>query len=639
MNRSRNTVIVLIALSAVLALVGTAMRWRAERNSRMVGIALDDQQVLQIAADSASSPLSVLNSLRRAGATSLSVTEQSVEDLILTGDIQWHVPNALTVSNSNLLQRLNSRMNGQIVWSEKPGKPSAGKILLSAPAPQGGWVSFQTATSPGVLRMLMVGLDRRMVIAAQKTGLQVIARLRNSPVASKAYIRARLDDAVACGASVVIFNADEVLGFRDLISYTAVQMKSRELLYGSVEMGKQKGDMALTAKMADRMVRVHSIPAAEMGTLTPGEMLDRFERAAKERNIRLCYVRVPSVTDEDAAAGTVDFISSLKASLEKSGMGVGRPKPVLDPFVPTVLNALAGAGGLVALLLLIELLLVLPGGTMLPVLVYLLGAVLGLTGETGLKVCALAAAIALPSLGIISVKLTLECRCSPITHALKLLTSMVAWSLVGALLIVGCLANLDFMIKANQFAGIKFAHLAPILAAGWYWGLNVYECQNPKQLGLRLKALWKSIAAYPITVGLASGLLVGLVLIAVVLMRTGNEPGVGVSSLEMKFRSLLEWVMVVRPRTKEFMIGHPAMLLALTLATLGRPKWWWMPFLLLGALGQASLVNTFCHIHTPLGISVLRMGYGVLLGCIIGYMFSRLAVKGIEKAEAQAGNE
>ena len=395
----------------------------------------------------------------------------------------------------------------------------------------------------------------------------------------------------------------------------------------------------MTAKMRECMVRVHSIPSAEMGTLTPVEMLDRFERAAKERNIRLCYVRIPSVTDEDPTTGMVGFVNSLKAALEQGGMGVGRPKPVLNPSVPPVVNALAGAGGLVALLLLVEMLLVLPGGSTLPVLAYLLGAVLGLSGGTGLKVCALAAAIALPSLGIINAKLTQKCHCSPIGRAWKLMLSMLVWSLVGALLVVGCLANLDFMTKANQFAGIKFAHLAPILATAWYWGLNVNECKNTKELGERLKALWKSIAAYPITVGLAGGLLLGLVIIALVLMRTGNEPGVGVSPIEMKFRSLLEWVMVVRPRTKEFMVGHPAMFIALVLAAMGRAKWWWMPLLLLGALGQASLVNTFCHIHTPLGISILRMLYGVLLGTAIGYFVSRFIVKGVTKSEAQAGRE
>ncbi len=639
MNKSRNSAIVLIIISAIFALVGTAMRWRAERDSRMVGIAVDDQQVLQIAADSSFSPLSILNRLRQAGATSVSISEQSVEDLLLSGDVMWRAPNALMVANTNLLQRLNTRLGGQYGWSAKLGKPAQGKVMLSAQAPQGGWVSFQANTTPAQLRVLMVGLDRRMVAAAQQSGLQVVARLRNSPVATKAYIRMRLDDAVACGAAVVIFNADEILGFRDLIGYTSEQMKARELMYGTIEMGKQKGDMALTAKMRDRTVRVHSIPSAEMGTLTPEEMVDRFERAAKERNIRLCYVRIPSVTDEDAMAGMSNFVSQLRDGIMKGGLAVGRPKPVVNPSVPPVVNALAGAGGLVALILLIETLLVLPGNAMLPFLVFLLGAVLGLTGETGLKVCALAAAIALPSLGLIAIKLTQECRCSPIQHALKLFGSMVLWSLLGALLIVGCLANLDFMIKANQFAGIKFAHLAPILATAWYWGLNVNECKNTKQLVDRLKAFWKSIAGYPITIGLAGGLLIGLALIAIVLMRTGNEPGVGVSPIEMKFRSLLEWVMVVRPRTKEFLVGHPAMFVALTLAALGRPKWWWLPLLLLGALGQASLLNTFCHIHTPLGISVLRMVYGVILGGVIGYVLSRLAVKGVEKAEALAGNE
>ena len=78
------------------------------------------------------------------------------------------------------------------------------------------------------------------------------------------------------------------------------------------------------------------------------------------------------------------------------------------------------------------------------------------------------------------------------------------------------------------------------------------------------------------------------------------------------------------------------MVLAITLAALGRPKWWWMPLLLLGALGQASLVNTFCHIHTPLAISFIRMVYGVVLGAIIGCILSRFAVYSINKAEAKS---
>ena len=43
-----------------------------------------------------------------------------------------------------------------------------------------------------------------------------------------------------------------------------------------------------------------------------------------------------------------------------------------------------------------------------------------------------------------------------------------------------------------------------------------------------------------------------------------------------------------------------------------------MPFFLVGALGQVSLLNTFCHLHTPLPVSLWRALLGVAIGAIIG---------------------
>jgi hypothetical protein len=36
------------------------------------------------------------------------------------------------------------------------------------------------------------------------------------------------------------------------------------------------------------------------------------------------------------------------------------------------------------------------------------------------------------------------------------------------------------------------------------------------------------------------------------------------------------------------------------------------------------MVNTFCHLHTPLVISALRVGYGVVFGLIAAVIIKRL---------------
>ena len=39
---------------------------------------------------------------------------------------------------------------------------------------------------------------------------------------------------------------------------------------------------------------------------------------------------------------------------------------------------------------------------------------------------------------------------------------------------------------------------------------------------------------------------------------------------------------------------------------------------LLACVGQVSLVNTFCHLHTPLYVSFLRTGHGHWIGAAVG---------------------
>jgi hypothetical protein len=82
-------------------------------------------------------------------------------------------------------------------------------------------------------------------------------------------------------------------------------------------------------------------------------------------------------------------------------------------------------------------------------------------------------------------------------------------------------------------------------------------------------------------------------------------------------RALLDQYLVTRPRFKEFLIGHPLMIVGLALAVTGR-RAWALPVFLAGAIGQVSLLNTFCHLHTPLFVSVLRALLGFAIGAVLG---------------------
>ena len=79
-------------------------------------------------------------------------------------------------------------------------------------------------------------------------------------------------------------------------------------------------------------------------------------------------------------------------------------------------------------------------------------------------------------------------------------------------------------------------------------------------------------------------------------------------------RQLLDRILGVRPRTKEFLIGHPLMLILLYFGY----ELKLFPLVMVGTIGQVSIINTYAHIHTPLNISFLRTFHGLWIGILIG---------------------
>jgi hypothetical protein len=205
--------------------------------------------------------------------------------------------------------------------------------------------------------------------------------------------------------------------------------------------------------------------------------------------------------------------------------------------------------------------------------------------------------------------------------AVGALKGIVVASLItaaGIAQVVGLLSMRTFMLKANQFLGIKAAHAIPILIIGGaaIFGLPRLNGTWRKEL-LALKERAAAFFGEPMRVGQLLLALTALAVLLMIVARTGNEPGVGVSGVELKFRSLLDRALPVRPRTKEFLLGHPAFIMGLAFWLRGRRKIA-LPLFVVGVIGQVSILNTFCHIHTPLVLSLIRDLTGLVVGTVIG---------------------
>jgi hypothetical protein len=192
---------------------------------------------------------------------------------------------------------------------------------------------------------------------------------------------------------------------------------------------------------------------------------------------------------------------------------------------------------------------------------------------------------------------------------------------LGIVAVVGLLADRLYLLKVDSFIGIKVAQLIPVLLAAIIVTLNLRASTNRpfEQAVGNAHGTLTRLAASPVLIWQVAAALVVLVVLALLVLRSGNDPGVGVSGLELKIRSLLDRLLYSRPRFKEFLIGHPALILALLFASRRNfPPLVLTGLFLVGAIGQASFLNTFCHIHTPLLISLARALLGVFIGVIIG---------------------
>lgn len=612
-------------LSALLLAGG---RYKLESHNRAVELTLDYAEIQTLSVSSGIPVPELLSRFKSAGITGVSVSEDLVGDLIQTGQASYEQEPSTTgpvtvirVANKRHAERLRAALKARMT-------PTMISTITSSSAGKDEPYSFVVKAAPATLNSIGLGLSEETVQLVQSQGLDVVGRLQNHPALTQSAVDAEIEGLRHDKVQRVICAGEEVYGFRGLIPYVADKFQNADLYYGSIEFGKQKGDGSLSEKLDSSLIRVHSIASAEMATMTPGGAVERFVRAAKERNIRLCYVRLLQTSGTDPVGDSTQFIQAISRDLQKSGFSMAVAHPYdKNPRRTTGLLVLIALSVAAATVLLMESLVSMSAGVKYGglLLAFIAGTGLIAVGhEKGIQVVALWAALVYPTLGLAALVGPYFnadiCEKRPVGKTLGLFIGSSLIALCGALSVVGLLADRAYMVKVEQFMGIKAAHGLPLLfvITMMVTGLPAFN----KPWSEVKRDAWtkvRKLVDNPLFVWHVIAVFGALVVVVFALMRTGNDPGVGVSGVEMKFRSILDRILVVRPRTKEFLIGHPAYFIGIAFL-LSRKRAWGLPLIALGMLGQVSLVNTFCHIHTPLQMSVIRVFNGLVLGTIISLL-------------------
>lgn len=373
---------------------------------------------------------------------------------------------------------------------------------------------------------------------------------------------------------------------------------------GTIEFSEQAGLNQLGLLLDKDVIRLHTIANNEMSKLTEPEMLDRWMLAARERNMRSLLVRFMDVyTPAMALDENLAYLDDLASGLEDSGFTLQgtyeKPASINVNGIVMFVIGLGVAAGVLLMLLQMGLPRLAVAGFIITTVCW--GGLFALSPILARKLMALAGVMVFP---IISCLIFIQPKRQNIGKSIVTLLKMCALSFIGAILMVGLLADVLFMLKLDQFSGVKIAHIIPIIVVPLV--LYIWREKDPVQA---VKDLFNQAVTYK------WAFLAGILVVAAVIYvaRTGNTTA-ELSGAESAMRNFLNDVMGVRPRSKEFLIGYP---LTLVMFYFGATRGKW--FLSIPAvIGQVSLVNTYAHIHTALIMSLRRSLNGLVLGIVLG---------------------
>lgn len=486
------------------------------------------------------------------------------------------------------------------------------------------------------------GFDPMLVAELRSKGFRLHPRLKNYVGYSADQVTEIASSAMATFPDgIFIFDGDSVLGYPSGI------VTNENMQVGNIEFAEQKGAESQAEKMPTRIVRVHSIEDEEMEVITIERAVQRFTRSVKERGIRLVYLKPFLLANNGSSLleKTTSMFTQVKASIEKEGFSIGDPsfitKSVEANFITRLATALAFVLSIVLTVLTVNdgKFRIMPAAILLIVLL-----LHNLTqGFFGVKFAALGVATMAPILALgwlmkryQPVRYEVEhLRITPWLFTIALWLGCVGIALTGGLMAGGSLISTTTILQIDSFSGVKVALYLPILfaiIAGPMVMLPKMEANFAN--GLK-KFLSTEMKIWHVVLGI-----IGLVALLVMAERSGNFPLIPVTDVENNFRGWLESAFYARPRTKEFLIGFPALFIGLYIGLgwlLIRSEFMYGG-LIAGSIGLTSMVNTFCHIHTPIRLSVYRTGAGIIIGGVIGMVIALVLVRILGRFSKRYGN-
>lgn len=657
--RYNRILISFIAIGLVAALFVNWQRYNIERVNTQVELVSDYEEIVEMARIDGVPLQSALRQLKTAGLTSLAIFETNLEKLASEGVVT-------AVSTTQMLHSYHAGTLTNWWWRNEveSGRLAAGQVyVLDRETDRFAEVQSDLERRVGARRIkyfnesgrrfLIVdapfeslirwnlGLPTSEMQTAASNGFLVLARPTNYLKVNPEDVKSVFEriDSVGAAVSGIYFVGEEVLGFPDQLPLVASEMNKRGITlammehYTQLQFKMQDGMFDLAKLSGYSAARLHQLLKVEQPKLSVVEAVHRQVLGSRERNIRLQYLKMYErpLPGKNLTETHVAYVSGVKQGLDSFGVPTG-PATTFAPYRPNpLLLFLITLGTVAAGVLLISVAIPVPRRLQYGMLIVLslgLGLPMFFGAATLVRqMTALGSAVLFP---VLAMTWQLDCwRASapragaPLWRILRdgitglMRTSLL--SLVGGAYLAAVLADTGFLLEMEIFRGVKMTFVLPLLLISivYLTRFNLFpgvDADDSRHLWARLLHVLDYPAYIKTILGFGAAAAVAYVFVG----RSGHDAGVPVPEIEIKLRRFLEVTMYARPREKEFLIGHPAFLMAVMALYRNWPRFFHFAFVVAATIAQGSLVETFAHMRTPVIMSLVRGANGLLLGALLG---------------------
>lgn len=643
----------LIIIAVFLSVVVGFQRNKLEQSYKTIETVMSMNKIKELALKEGLDEVDLLNKLKNSGIIGIAIQEDSLETLKLEGKIAFwdsgETAKLLLLSDKNYLVSESEDLFGKNLLACKDfellqrikeylenylGTEQVQEVLID---------KFQYGLiingDREELLKLGLGFSEDDIIKIKNLGLKIVLRPKNLLKTRAEVLKLKLSALEKIeNVSLVIFDEEEVLGYpssRMLLS-TASFLKEHNLPFGIIEFTSQKGIDTIASVTSSLAVRVHSITKEEMEIISQRKAIDRWHRAAQERNIRLFYLNpFLNIREGSTVEANLTYIDSIRKELTQNGFLIGPASLLPEYQIPLIFTYIIGMGIISAGIMLLKEYFKFRDKSMLTLLFLGLLSMPFINLVAGkiwlIKMLALGSALVFPVLAIIKNKKYLfssnseqgsvaDVSVNAANYYLELIkkillgiSGIMSFSVIGGLLIGALLTHYQFMLAIRLFSGIKIAYIIPLLAIALY----LWRKQSQEKVAL-IEELKKPVL-------FEHALLVAMLFIFLVvyISRSGNFSFLPVPMIEEKMRIFLEEILVARPRNKEFLVGYPLLALAVAMNHLGI-NYLKKIIIIMGSVAPVTVLNTFCHVHTPLFFSLLRTFHGYWLGLLLGMVLATI---------------